>query len=154
MQYSLYEYLVMPFGLANALSSFQNLIHNIVYGMLDKFCTTYIDDILIYSNSEKKYQTYVWKVLAALQKTGLQVDIDKCEFYITKISYLGLIISTKDICMDPKKVKDVQNWETPICIKDVQAFIGFANFYRRFIRTFSNVICPMIATIKKNTTFH
>ena len=99
----------MPFGLANALSSFQNFINNILYGMLDEFCTAYINDILIYSNSKKEYQTHIQKVLAALQKVGLQVDIDKCEFHVTKISYLGLIISTEGICIDLKKVEAVQN---------------------------------------------
>ena len=153
-RYGLYEYLVMPFGLANAPSSFQNFINDILHGMLDEFCTAYIDDILIYSNSKKEHQSHVRKVLAALQKAGLQADIDKCEFHVTKISYLGLIISTEGIRMDPKKVEAVQNWETPTCVKDVQAFIGFANFYRRFIRAFSEVVRPMIATVKKNTTFH
>ena len=65
-----------------------------------------------------------------------------------------MIISTKGIRMDPKKVEAVQNWEIPTFVRDVQAFIGFTNFYRRFIRAFSNVVRPMIATIKKNTTFH
>ena len=104
----------MPFQLANALSSFQNFINVILYWMLNKFCTTYIDNILIYNNSKKEYQTHVQKVLTALLKAGLQADINKCEFHVTKISYLGLIISTKGIRMDPKKVEAVQNWETYI----------------------------------------
>ena len=144
----------MPFGLANVPSSFQNFINDILHGMLDEFCTAYIDDILIYSNSKKEHQTHIRKVLAALQKAGLQADIDKYEFHVTKIRYLGLIISTEGICMDPKKVKAIQNWETLTFVRDVQAFIGFANFYHRFIRGFFNVVRPMIATIKKNTTFH
>ena len=77
--------------------------------MLDKFCTAYINNILIYSNSKNEYQTHKQKVLAALQKVGLQANIDKCEFHVTKISYLGLIISTEGIRIDPKKVKTVQN---------------------------------------------
>ena len=152
--YSHYKYLVIPFGLANAPSSFQNFINNILYGMLDKFCTVYIDNILIYSNSKKKYQIHVWKAFTALQKVGLQRDINKCELHVTKISYLGLIISTESIRMDYKKVEAVQNWETLTCIRDIQVFIGFANFYRRFIRAFFNIVCPMIATIKKNIIFH
>ena len=152
-RYGLYEYLVMPFGLANAPSSFQNFINDVLQGMLDDFCTAYIDDILIYSNSKKEYQAHVRKVLAALQKAGLQADIDKCEFHVTEISYLGLIISTEGIRMDPKKVEAVQNWETPTCVKDVQAFIGFANFYRRFIRAFSDIVRPMINAIKKDKAF-
>ena len=77
--------------------------------MLDKFCIAYIDNILIYSNSKKEHQTHIQKVFTVFQKTGLQVDINKCEFHITKISYLGLIIFTKGIRMDHKKVKAVQN---------------------------------------------
>ena len=122
--------------------------------MLDEFCIAYINDILIYSNSKKKHQTRIQKVLVALQKVGLQGDIDKCEFHVTKISYLGLIISTKGIRMDPKKVEAVYNWETPMCVRDVQAFIRFANFYCHFIRAISDVVHPMIATIKKNTIFY
>ena len=87
--------------------------------MLDKFCIAYIDDILIYSNSKKEHQTHIRKVFAALQKAGLQADINKCEFHVKKISYLGLIISTKSIRMDPKKVEVVQNWETSTCVRDV-----------------------------------
>ena len=122
--------------------------------MLDEFCNDYIDDILIYSNSKKEYQTHVQKVLTALQNAGLQVDIDKCKFHVNKISYLRLIISTECICMDLKKVEAVQNWKTLMCIGDVQEFIGFANFYRRSIRAFFDIIYPMIATIKKNIVFH
>lgn len=88
-----------------------------------------------------------------MQKAGLQADIDKCKFYIIKINYLELIISTKSICINPKKVKAVQKQETPTCIKDVQAFIGFANFYGCFIRVFSNIVRPMINVIKKNKAF-
>ena len=109
---------------------------------------------MIYSNSQKEHQTHIRKVLAALKKAGLQTDIDKCEFHVTKISYLGLIISTKGICIDPKKVEAIQKWETATSVRDIQAFIGFANFYRRFIRAFSDIVRPMIAIIKKNTTFH
>lgn len=77
----------MPFGLANALLLFQNFINNILYRMLNKFCTSHIDNVLIYSNSKKKYQTYIRKVFAILQKVGLQTNIVKYKFYIIKISY-------------------------------------------------------------------
>ena len=97
----------MPFGLANASSLFLNFVNDILHWILDEFCTAYIDDILIYSNFKKEHQTYVEKVFATLQKAGLQADIDKCEFHVTKICYLGLIISTESISIDPKKVEAV-----------------------------------------------
>ena len=152
-RYGLYEYLVMPFGLANGPSSFQTYINNVLHGMLDIFCTAYIDDILIYSNSKKKHQEHVRRVLEALRKAGLQADIKKCEFHVTEINYLGLVITNNGICMDPEKVSAVQQWNTPTCVQDVQAFIGFANFYRRFIHSFSSIVAPMIATIKKDVKF-
>ena len=140
----------MPFGLANGPFSFQNYINDVLHGMLDVFCTAYINDILIYSNSKKEHQEHVRKVLEALRKAGLQADIDKCEFHVTKVNYLGLVITSNGIRMDPHKVSAVQQWETPTCVQDVQSFIGFANFYRRFIYGFSSIVAPMIATVKKD----
>ena len=107
-RYGLYEYLVMPFGLANGPSSFQNYINDVLHGMLDVFCTAYIDDILIYSNSKKEHQKHVRKVLEALRKAGLPADIDKCEFHVTEVNYLGLVITNKGIQIDPRKVNAVQ----------------------------------------------
>ena len=94
----------MPFGLANALSSFQHYINDVLRKYLDIFCTLYIDNILIYSNSVKEHEKHVRKVLKALQDTGLQLEVEKCEFHVTETVYLGLIISKDGICMDPKKV--------------------------------------------------
>ena len=96
--------------------------------MLDEFYIVYIDNIMIYSNSKKEYQTHIRKVFIAFQKVGLQANINKSEFHVTKISYLRLIISTESIRMDPKKVEAVQNWETYTCVRDVQVFKGFSNF--------------------------
>ena len=149
-QYGLYKYLVMPFGLANGPSSFQNYINNVLHGMLDVFCTAYIDNILIYSNSKKEHQEHVRKVLKALRKAGLQADIDKCEFYVTKMNYLGLVITSNGIRIDLHKVSAVQQWSTSTCVQDVQSFIGFADFYRRFIHGFLSMVAFMIATVKKN----
>ena len=120
---------------------------------LDIFCTAYIDDILIYSNSLKEHKDHVRKVLMALQKAGLQLDISKCEFHVTETIYLGLTISKDGIRMDPKKIETIQNWNTPENLKDVQAFIGFANFYRRFVKGFSRIAGPLTAMSKKKIPF-
>ena len=98
----------MPFGLANGPSSFQTYINDVLHGMLDVFCTAYIDDILIYSNSMKEHKEHVRKVLEALQKAGLQADIKKCEFHVTEVNYLDLVITSTGIRMDPRKVSAVQ----------------------------------------------
>ena len=100
-RYELYEYLVMPFGLANALLLFQHYINDTLRNYLDVFCTAYIDDILIYSNSWEEHTAHIKKVLECLWITGLQIDISKCEFNVTEICYLGMIITMNSICMNP-----------------------------------------------------
>ena len=136
-QFGLFEYNVMPFGLCNGPATFQSYINSTLGEYIHTFCTAYLDDILIYSESKAEHIQHVRLVLQRLLDAGLQVDITKCEFHATEVQYLGLIVSTKGIRMDPKKVATVQYWETPSCVKDVQAFLGFANFYRREILHYS-----------------
>ena len=149
-QFGLYEYNVMPFGLCNGPATFQSYINSTLGEYIHTFCTAYLDDILIYSESRDEHIQHVRLVLQRLLDAGLQADITKCEFHATEVQYLGLIVSTQGIRMDPKKVATVQYWETPKCIKDVQAFLGFANFYRRFIAKFSAVASPLTGLTKKS----
>ncbi|KAI1006053.1 hypothetical protein K3495_g2163 [Podosphaera aphanis] len=103
-RYGLFESLVMPFGLSNAPSTFQNYINNTLQEYLDVFCTAYLDDVLVYSNSRKEHRHHVNLVLDKLRKAGLQLDIKKCKFEATKVKYHGLIISRRGIEMDPVKI--------------------------------------------------
>ena len=107
--YELYEYLVMPFSLTNALSSFQHYINDTLRDYLNVFCTVYIDDILIYSNSWEEHTAHVKKVLERLWIASLQINISKCKFNVTEVCYLGIIITTDGICMNPQKVQAVVN---------------------------------------------
>jgi hypothetical protein len=152
-RYGLFEYLVMPFGLANAPSTFQHYVNDVLRPYLDVFCTAYIDDILIYSEDLHTHRKHVNLVLEALKDAGLQLDVDKCEFHKTEVLYLGLVITTNGIRMDPKKVEAILGWETPKTVRDVRAFIGFANFYRRFIHGFSDLVSPLLALTRKNVKF-
>lgn len=108
-RYGLYEYLVMLFGLGNAPSSFQRYINDVLREHLDIFCTAYVDDILIYSNSLSEHKQHVAAVLRKLRTAGLQADIKKCELHVQETKYLGLTISTTGIKMDPEKVAAVQD---------------------------------------------
>lgn len=152
-RYGLYEYLVMPFGMCNAPSSFQTYINQALKGYLDIFCTAYVDDILIYSDTKEQHQLHVRMVLQRLREFGLQADINKCEFEKLSVKYLGLIISTSGIKMDPAKIECVQQWPIPRSVRDIQTFLGFANFYRRFIPAFSRLANPLTALTKKDQTF-
>ena len=149
----LFESLVMPFGLTNAPASWQTFINDILGPFLDDFCTAYIDDILIYSQNMKDHREHVRKVLAKLKEHGIQIDIDKCEFHVTETKYLGLIISGDGIRMDPEKVATIIEWTAPRNVKDVQGFLGFANFYRRFILGFSRIAKPLTRLTQKDTKF-
>ena len=153
-QLGLFEYTVMPFGLCNGPASFQGYINGTLAEYLYDFCTAYLDDILIFSNSHAEHVIHVRKVLQRLADAGLQVDVTKCEFHVTEVHYLGLIITTSGVRMDPKKLETIRNWEQPVNVKDVQSFLGFANFYRRFIARFSAIASPLTALTKKGTTFN
>ena len=133
----------MPFGLCNAPGTFQGYINEFLQEYLDVFCTAYLDDVLIYSSKEEDHADHVLQVLRRLHKRGLQVDIDKCEFNTTKVKYLGMIVTTNGIEIDTEKVEAIQKWEALSTVKDVQAFLGFANFYRQFIPDFSKKVKPL-----------
>ena len=100
---------------------------------------------------KKKHTKHVQLVFQKLQKTGLQLDIDKCEFFVKEVKYLGLIITSEGIKMDQEKLSAVLDWSIPENLKDIQSFLGFANFYKRFIRDFSKMAAPLNALAKKKT---
>lgn len=148
----LYESLVMPFGMTNAPATFQAYINKTLHPWLDVFCTAYIDDVLIYSNTLEEHRQHVKTVLQALREAGLQCDIRKCQFDKQEVKYLGMIIATAGVRIDPAKVEAITSWATPEKVKDIQAFLGFANFYRRFISGFSKIVKPLINLCKKGRT--
>ena len=120
-----------------------------MYDLLDRFCTAYLDDVLVYSANRKEHRQHVREVVSRLRDAGLQIDINKCEFETTKTKYLGLIVTPDGLQMDPEKVKAVLKWKPPLGIKDLQKFIGFTNFYRRFIYNFSKITTPFNGLLKK-----
>ena len=154
-RYGLYEWLVTPFGLANAPSTFQKYINWTLRDYLDEFCSAYVDDVLVYSEGTlEEHREHVRKVLRRLQDAGLQLDIDKCEFEVQSTKYLGFIIDAGvGVRMDPQKVEAILTWEAPKSVKGVQGFIGFANFYRKFIQGFSDVVRPIMSLVKKDSVF-
>jgi hypothetical protein len=151
-RYGHFEYLVMPFGLTNAPATFQAYINDTLREFLDEFCVVYLDDILIYSKNRKEHIQHVKKVLAKLREAGLYANTSKCEFFTSKTEFLGYIVSPEGITMDPSKIQTIQEWEVPRNIKDVQSFVGFSNFYRRFIKGFSRICRPLFRLTQKGST--
>jgi len=154
-RYGLYEWLVTPFGLANAPSTFQRYINWAMRDYLDDFCSAYVDDILVYSNgSLKQHREHVRKVMLRLREAGLQLDIDKCEFEVKQTKYLGFVIDTETgIQTDPDKVKAILEWEAPKTATAVRSFLGFANFYRTFIKNYSDIAMPLTKLTHKDVEF-
>ncbi|KAI7137118.1 hypothetical protein KC316_g16709, partial [Hortaea werneckii] len=153
-RFGLFESLVMPFGLTGAPATFQRFINDTLREYLDLFCSAYLDDILIYSRTEDEHLTHVRSVLKKLRNAGLYAKISKCEFFVPETKFLGMIVGQDGIRMDPEKIKTVQDWNSPACVTDVQAFVGFSNFYRRFIRDFSKIVAPLVNLTRKDTAFH
>ena len=133
-----FEYLVMPFGLTNAPAVFQTLV-DILRDMLHQFVFVYLDDILIFSRSLAEHKLHVRQVLQRLLENRLFVKAEKCEFHVPSVAFLGFIIGQGRLEMDPGKVTAVTDWPTPTNRKQLQRFLGFANFYRRFIRNYSHL---------------
>ena len=153
-RYGHYEYLVMPFGLCNAPATFQAYINNALRDYLDEFCIAYMDDTLVYTKgSHEEHVEHVRKVLQRLQEHELYVKLEKCEFSVQRTNFLGFIISPEGVEMDPARIATILDWPVPKSVHDIQVFLGFANFYRRFIEGYSRVVLPMTNLLRKSNKF-
>ncbi|KAL1023302.1 hypothetical protein UPYG_G00038940, partial [Umbra pygmaea] len=138
-----YEYLVMPYGLTNAPAVFQSFMNTIFHDMLDRFVIVYIDDILIYSSSLSDHVNHVKAVLERLLENHLYVKAEKSLFHVSTVSFLGFVLTPGGVRMDENKLSAVREWPLPRTTKELQRFLGFANYYRRFIRNYSVIAAPL-----------
>ena len=143
----LFKYTVMPFGLTNAPATFQEMMDTVFTN--EEGCVWYMDDILIYGGTtEAEYQAFVEKVLQQCVKHGLAVNVTKSKFHVYETIFLGHIVNGSQVQMDPAKLKTMSKWPVPTKKKEVQAFLGFTNCYRRFIKNYSAKACPLIDLTK------
>ena len=148
-RYGLYEFQVMPFGLTNAPSTFQDMMNHVLSDVLDVGVLAYMDDILVYAETEEEHDQLVREVLKRLQQNGLAVSPEKCVWKTHEVEFLGYVIGRKGISMSQDKVEAVLSWRTPNALTEVQSFLGFANFYRRFIKDYSGIARPLTELTKK-----
>ena len=144
-----YEPLVMFFSLCNSPATFQTMMNDIFYDM--PAVIVYIDDILIFTKMEEGHDKIVMEVLCRLKENDLFVKPEKCFFKVREVEMLGLIIGPDGIKIDPKKVEAITAWPVPTKVKEVQSFLGLANFYRRFVDNFSKVAKPLHELTCKDT---
>jgi len=140
----------MPFGLVNAPVTFQTMMNKILREFLDHGVVVYLDNIVIYAENMDDHTKPVQKVLDRLEQHNLAVSLKKSVFHHDEVEFLGYIVKTSRVTMSDRKVKGVHNWAHPRSVKEVQIFIGFANFYRQFIKDFTKVCKPITETLKGN----
>ena len=152
-RYGSFEWRIMPFGLMNVPAAFQRFMNDIFGDLLDVCMLVYLDDILIYSDSEEEHIQHVREVLRHLQQHNLYARADKCFFHVQTVEYLGYILSPSGLTMAANKVQVIQDWPEPQKIKDIQSFLGFANFYRCFIPHYSDIAIPLTRLTRKGSAW-
>jgi len=152
--YGVFEWSVMPFGLTNTPAAFQRFMNDVFSDLLDVCIVVYLNDILIYSDDIMQHWKHVKEVLKRLRKAGLYTKAEKCEFHLDSVKYLGYVLSPSGLTMSDAKVKTIQEWLELKKVKDIQSFLGFTNFYRRFIFNYSDIVIPLTRLTKKDTPWN
>ncbi|KAH0661557.1 hypothetical protein KY284_026488 [Solanum tuberosum] len=152
-RYGHFEFLVMSFGLTNALVAFMDLMNRVFRNFLDSFIIVFIDDILIYSKSEDDHMNHLRIVLQALKDHQLYDKFSKCEFWLRSVAFLGHIISSEGIEVDPQKTDAVKKWPRPLNPSDIRSYLGLACYYWRFVEGFSSIASLLTALTQKKSKF-
>jgi hypothetical protein len=139
-----YEFLVMPFGLCNAPSTFQSLMNHVFCPFLHHFVLVFFDDILIYSKTWTNHLAHVNRVLHLLSRHQIFLKQSKCDFGASKVEYLGHLVGKVGVMVDPKKIEYMQYWPHPKTLKILQGFMGLTGYYRKFFKNYGKIASPLI----------
>ncbi|KAA0061277.1 pol protein [Cucumis melo var. makuwa] len=148
-----YEFIVMSFGLTNAPAVFMDLMNRVFKDFLDTFVIVFIDDILIYSKTEAEHEEHLHRVLETLRANKLYAKFSKCKFWLKKVTFLGHVVSSEGVSVDPAKIKAVTSWPRPLTVSEIRSFLGLASYYRRFVEDFSRIASPLTQLTRKGTPF-
>ena len=152
-RYGHYEFLVMSFGLTNAPITFMDMMNRVFKDYLEKFMIVFIDDILVYSQSETEHEQHLRLVLQRLKEHKLYAKFSKCEFWLPQVTFLGHIVSKEGILVDPSKIEAVRDWPRPSSVPELRSFLGLEGYYRRFVEGFSRIATPLTELTRKKTKY-
>ena len=153
-RYGHFEFTVMPFELTNAPAAFMDLMHRIFQPYLDQFVVVFIDDILIYSQSEWEHEYHLKIILQLLKDHQLYAKFSKCEFWLTEVRFLGHVVSASGVSVDLEKVEAMMSWERLKSVFEIRSFLRLVGYYRRFIEDFSRIAAPMTRLTRKGVKFY
>ena len=143
----------MPFGLTNAPAAFMDLMHRVFQPYWNQFVVVFVDDILIYSQSKEEHEDHLRIVIPALRDQQLYAKFRNCEFWLTKVKFLGHVVSASGLSVDPKKVEAIMSWESPKSVFKIRSFLGLVGYYKRFIEDFFRLAVPMTRLTWKGVKF-
>ena len=152
-RWGLYEYLVVPFGMTNAPAQFMNLMHDVLREYLDQFVLVFLDDILVYSQTVEDHAEHLRQVFAKLREWQLFAKASKCQMLTKSIEFLGQQITAEGMSPTEEKLKVLKEWKKPQNVRDVRSFLGFVNYYRRFVYNFAEVAHPLTELTKKGVAW-
>jgi len=152
-QFGTYEFNVMPFGLCNAPATFQRLMNKLLQQYIGKFVVVYLDDLTIYSNTFDNHLQHLATIFKTLQDTNLKINLNKCQFFLSKIKFLGYEVSDQGIAPDEDKLIKVKDFERPTNVRQLRGFLGLASYYRKFIENFSKIAKPLNKLLQKDTEY-
>ncbi|KAD4178196.1 hypothetical protein E3N88_26787 [Mikania micrantha] len=152
-RYGHYEFLVMSFGLTNAPAAFMDLMNRVCRPMLDRSVIVFIDDILVYSKNEGDHACHLREVLETLRKEKLYAKFSKCAFWLQEVQFLGHVVNSKGIHVDPSKIQAVAKWSQPKTPTEIRSFLGLAGYYRRFIQDFSKIASSLTKLTRKGVKY-
>lgn len=151
-KYGQFEYLVMPMGLCNAPATFVSLMNEVLSDYIDRFCVVYMDDILIFSRDEDEHYEHIEKVLSRLQEHKLYVSPSKCSFMQREVEFLGIIVNSYGLRVNPEKIDVIASWKKPESVRELRSFLGLVSFFRRFIQDFSKIARPLTDLTRKQSS--
>ena len=149
-KYGLYEYLTMPFGLCNATATFQRLMELALSGLQWTTCLIFLDDVISFSSSFDQHVCDLRSILSRIRDAGLKLKPSKSQLFCSEVSFLGHVISEKGVLPNPDNVQKLCDWPVPKTQKQVRAFLGLGNYYRRFVKDYSKLVKPLTELLHKN----